>query len=300
MELFSFEKFINQNESMRIDEKQYVDSKSMENLIDLEKAGSNPSDFLNYFDGFYVINLDKRKDRLEAFSKQMKESGVKDFVRVQAYDGEKNLDKVLKDPKYLLDKYSDICDISSLKSPDPNRLKRECGVYACAESHRTAVLQAKADGCKRPLILEDDSCPTKALFYRGTSVIDELKDIQYDLLNLGIVRMKFHEERGIFKGSTLIRKLYKGTPTKFHAYSVDPRFYDDYIQYSLKNWDWHIDIQVMSQALHKGKDVYAVHPRMFTQLGDFSDLRQKKIKKGGLDEIAFRFPHQAKRDDSYW
>lgn len=275
------------------------ESASYENLIDYDRAGENPKKFFEYFDGFYVINLKNRKDRLKMFTEQMKASGVKDFVRIEAHDGKKNAEKVFKDPLYILDKYSDLCDIEPLVQKKNKSTIIDCfGSYACAESHRLAVMKAKADGCKKPLILEDDASPTKALFYRGTKMIEEIKKVPYDIVNMGIVRMKF-EGHDHFSGKGLLRKLKQGGLTKFHAYTLNPDFYDDFLRYSLNNWHYHVDIQVTLECLKNGKSLYAFNPRPFTQLGDFSDIQQKKIQKGGMDEIAFRFPHQPVRNDSY-
>jgi GR25 family glycosyltransferase involved in LPS biosynthesis len=271
----------------------------METLIDLEKSGNNHKDFFDYFDKIYVINLKRREDRLEMFSSQMKEAGV-DFTRIEAVDGEKIKDKIFKDPSSILEKYSDIYDLDKMLKRNRDKILTEPGIFACAESHRLAILKAKEDGSKRPLILEDDASLTKALFHRGTQMINEIKDADFDMVNLGIVRMKFDEGREHFSGSGLLRRLEKGVPTKFHAYTVNPEFYDEFLRYSLSAWEYLPDIQVTSQCLKNKKDYLAIHPRPFTQLGDYSDLREKKIKKGGLDEIAFRFPHQAKRNDSYF
>ena len=273
-------------------------NESYEDLIDRDRAGENPKNFFNYFDGIYVINLKSRKDRLKMFTDQMKASGVKDFVRIEAHDGKKNAEKVFKDPLYILDKYSDLCDTEKLAQKKRKSSIVECfGSYACAESHRLAVMKAKADGCKTPLFLEDDASPTKALFYRGSKMIEELKKASYDIVNMGIVRMKFEEDH--FSNGGLLRKLKHGNLTKFHAYTLNPDFYDDFLRYSLNSWYYHIDIQVTAECLKNGKSFYAFHPRPFTQLGDFSDIQQKKIQKGGMDEIAFRFPHQPIRKDSY-
>lgn len=272
---------------------------NMEILIDFEEVNHH-KDFFDYFDRIYVINLKRRPDRLKMFSSQMKESGVKDFTRIEAIDGEKLKKEIHKDPSSILEKYSDIHNLEEMLKRDRKRILTEPGIFACAESHRMAILKAKEDGSKRPLILEDDACPTKALFHRGLKIVKEIKASNFDIINLGIVRMKFDEGRNHFSGNTLLRKLEKGIPTKFHAYTLTPEFYDTFLKYSLLSWDNHIDIQVTTECLNNENAFLAVHPRPFTQLGDFSDLRRKKIKKGGFDEIAFRFPHQAVRTDSYF
>jgi hypothetical protein len=266
---------------------------SYESLIDPNKVKNNVRDFFNLFDGIYVINLKERKDRLNLFSLQMKETGV-DFKVVEAYDGKLHADKVAKDPMYLLDQYSDICDVKPLK--EKMNLKNVIdlpGVYACAESHRKAVMTAMNDGCKSPLIFEDDSCPTQALFYQGSQMAKELKETDYDIVNMGIGGVKFTEDRGYFNpGSELVKKLQKGTLTKFHAYTLNSRFYLDFLKYSLKSWCEHVDIQVTKESLRNKKEFYAIHPRPFTQLGDYSSIQQKVIRKGGTDEVAFRFPRK--------
>lgn len=50
-------------------------------------------------------------------------------------------------------------------------------------------------------------------------MINEIKSNNFDMINLGIVRMKFEADRELFSGSSLLKKLEKGIPTKFHAYT---------------------------------------------------------------------------------
>lgn len=280
------------NESAFINESAFRflgEAKEMEVLVDLEEVGKNPSDFFGAFDGIYVINLKQRDDRLKSFKDQMKAAGVNagDIKRVEGYNGKEMADKVFKDPMYLLDKYSDLVDVKKLTEGNLDRVKQEPGCYACSESHRLAVMQAQKDGCKRPLIFEDDAVLTKALFTQGSKMRERIDSLKYDFLNMGLGETKFNGRN--FNGRGLVQKLVKGSPTKFHAYSVEEKSMDDFIKASLKNWTYHVDIVVTNEFRDGGKKFYAMNPRPFTQLGDHSDIQGKEIGKGGKGEMAFKF-----------
>ena len=44
-------------------------------------------DFSKYFDKIYVINLDRRPDRYEAFQREMSKYGIENVERFSAIDG---------------------------------------------------------------------------------------------------------------------------------------------------------------------------------------------------------------------
>jgi len=82
-----------------------------------------------YFDKVYVINLDRRPDRYEAFKKEIAKYGIENVERFSAIDG------------------------TTIMGNNIPLLAGEIGVL---ESHLEIIKKCKEDGLKNVLILEDD------------------------------------------------------------------------------------------------------------------------------------------------
>jgi GR25 family glycosyltransferase involved in LPS biosynthesis len=82
-----------------------------------------------YFDKVYVINLDRRPDRYEAFQKEIAKYGIENVERFSAIDG------------------------ATIMANNIPLLAGEIGVL---ESHLEIIKKCKQDGAKNVLILEDD------------------------------------------------------------------------------------------------------------------------------------------------
>jgi len=245
----------------------------------------NAKDFLSWFDHIYVINLDSRKENMDHINKWCKDIGFNGFSRFSAYDGKANLEKDKKDLKAFLQKYKDVegVDLDKIYNNENGGLdKAHAGQYACAESHRQCILDSIKKGYKRPLILEDDAVPAKALYEIGTKVIDQIKNRNYDLINFGHRESIFKDK---YDGNGLIQTLQKGkVPTMFHAYTVHPNYYHQYLNDSLNSLYGHIDNVINAEGPNNGKKFLGVNPRLFVQIGNHSDIQNKVIRKGGAGE----------------
>lgn len=82
-----------------------------------------------YFDRVYVINLDRRPDRYEAFKKEIAKYGIENVERFSAVDG------------------------TTIMANNIPLLAGEIGVL---ESHLEIIKKCREDGVKNVLILEDD------------------------------------------------------------------------------------------------------------------------------------------------
>lgn len=82
-----------------------------------------------YFDKIYVINLDRRPDRYEAFQKEIAKYGIENVERFSAIDG------------------------TTIMANNINLLAGEIGVL---QSHLEIVKKCKEEGLKNVLIMEDD------------------------------------------------------------------------------------------------------------------------------------------------
>lgn len=132
MELPDFEKF-DSKERIKSNYKWFKDK-----AISNKKQNYNIND---YFDGIYVINLDRRLDRKESMTRKLEQFGISaEFFR--AYDGQ--LLKPFVDPNILV--------------------RRTPGYLACLLSHIEVIKNSYAKGMESILILEDD-----AIFHKNFS-----------------------------------------------------------------------------------------------------------------------------------
>ena len=88
-----------------------------------------------YFDKVFLINLDKRKDRLDRCNEIFEKNGVLDLV--ERFPG------IIPDPSE---------DIPYTKDTE----KIKVPLYGCLLSHINIIKKAKSEGLKSILVLEDD------------------------------------------------------------------------------------------------------------------------------------------------
>lgn len=117
------------------------------------------------FDKIYVINLDERTDRMEAFDKQAKELGII-YERWPAIKGEKGV------------------------------LPRK---EACKKSHRTAIKKAMDLGVQRVFVFEDDAAFVDDFNNKLKHFYSEIPE-NWDMLYLGAWHLNFKPyKEGIVK-----------------------------------------------------------------------------------------------------
>lgn len=130
----------------------------------------------DYFDKIYLINLDKRPDRLAEASDQLRMAGIHKWHRIAGVDiGVENIDKY---------------DLSTIRNfhignvTDEQRKKYIAASIGVRKAHLNCVLDAKANGYKKILIFEDDIVvhpKLNNLFYNSLCLCGE----NWDLLYLG-------------------------------------------------------------------------------------------------------------------
>ena len=125
-----------------------------------------------YFDKVFVLNLDRRQDRMEKISEKLNKLEIK-FERFSAVDGE-NLDFT---PKYI-------------NKPGSGLIENKYAL-ACLLSHLEIVKESKKRGYKRILIFEDDVLISKEI----KVILQELRKIKYwKLLYLGSSQYNWNVE----------------------------------------------------------------------------------------------------------
>lgn len=120
----------------------------------------------------YVINLDRRPDRLRDIAEKLASIGV-GFERISAVDGRKI------NPKRNVNRF-----LASLYSgPDSNML----AAVGCYLSHRSIWQRMVRDGVTQALILEDDADPVS---WDENIMHVRLSDLKLDMLRLGSNKLK--------------------------------------------------------------------------------------------------------------
>ena len=224
------------------------------------KEASEKKHILNKtFDKVYLINLDKRKDRLEECKKIIDKSGLV-VERVSAVDG-----SLLKEEE-LNRAFLDHIPEHTLR-----------GAHGCVMSHYNVIKQAKEEGHSSILILEDDFELVSDIRIQGQvrNFTDLFKDYfgqvpeDWELLYLGA-------NHNIHQGQTLpMIKTNVGKPVNSyttHAYAVKESMYDKLLDIFNKDAN-NCPSDIGLCTLQKEMDTcYALYPSLIAQRVGYSDI----------------------------
>jgi len=122
------------------------------NLSEAESEGKDVFHLNKAVDATYMINMDKRKDRLKSFQEEAEKRSLK-FKRLAGVDGEK---LPMKDVEPFLDKIGAVKRMKKYKGKDYREAKAR-GRAGCNASHIKCIEEAKKAGHKNVCILEDDT-----------------------------------------------------------------------------------------------------------------------------------------------
>jgi hypothetical protein len=196
-----------------------------------------------YFDKVFLINLDKRKDRLERCNTIFTENNVLDLV----------------------ERFPGIIPDTSMNIPytkDTEKIK--IPLYGCLLSHISIIKKAKAEGLKTVLVLEDD-----VDFINIETIdkaVDQLKNKDWSLFYLG---SNTHIPLTRVDPNLLILK--KGYAT--HAIAYHANFYDYFIEsFEQKKIDI-IDVWLSDNGQEKFPS-YCTYPITAVQISNYSDIHE--------------------------
>lgn len=217
--------------------------------------------FNNYFDEIFLINLHRRKDRMQAAHKKLSDVGIR-YTRIEGYDG--RLFNFGVNPK-----------INGQTTP---------GYIACNLTHTSVVQRAKDDGLKNFLVFEDDIKIINDVSRKFTESIEQMKqdNIEWDMLFLGYFLVSRKSENDWFFIHKQFDKKYirldeydfvdEGRVLEIygcHAVAFNERIYDvildAYKDNLVENYD-NLIFQLMRQG--KLKNVYGCVPQLFVQEAD--------------------------------
>ena len=205
---------------------------------------------MDIIDKIYILNLDRRIDRMNDMTKLMNELMVYKWERFPAIKPKFNsIDR---------DLYSGYNRMMKLNK------KYVKGSVGCKLSHIEILKLAKKNHYKSILILEDD-----VEFVGNFRHIDigmrELEGIRWDILYLGLGRAKYKE----IEGKVFLHKVVKGLCT--HAYIVNNLSYTKIIKL-LENSNKQIDV-TYQENFGNYLQCYII-PNQFQQNKSYSDINR--------------------------
>ncbi len=219
----------------------------------------------------YLINLDRRRERLENFSKQYESSDMgakKPFRRVEAVDGSKielmgTVTPEIEDGIKRIEK-------TGMRTSHPQMTR---GMIGCYKSHYKVWNEIYASGKPYGLVFEDDAEMDPEIFKKiETRVVFPQ---EWDVILLGNVRLADYE-KGPAPGLLHVRDFWG-----LHGYLISRRGVAKMMLYRDMPISLQIDI-FMSKLATEGKlDVFALDPPIVFQ-GNFGTDLQMRITPKAL------------------
>lgn len=218
------------------------------NYFQERKEDDNVININDYFDNIYVLNLDRRSDRLEKTKSKLNKLGIK-FKRFSAIDGNN-----------LYGDY-DFTNFVVGKGMLENKY-----ALACFKSHIEIVKDAKLNNYNRILIFEDDILISKDIHIH----IQKLKNIKnWKLLYFGSSQYDWNVQ---FIEDFFISKKTHGT----FAYAIDSSIYDDIINLDNNNNNNNTIDYLLTNIQYKYYgDCYTFYPNICIADVSNSDIRKE-------------------------
>jgi GR25 family glycosyltransferase involved in LPS biosynthesis len=221
----------------------------------------------------YLINLDKRKERLENFTTQWNTSDLgqkSKFKRVQAVDGSTielmgTVAPEIEDGINRIEKYG-------VRTSHPQMTR---GMIGCYKSHYKVFQEIYTSGKPYGLVFEDDAEMDPQIYHKATQRLDFPND--WDVILLGHVRLMDYE-KGPKPGLLRVRDFWG-----LHGYLISRRGVSKMLLYKDMPINLQIDI-FMSKLATDGKlDVYALDPPIVRQGNFGTDLQMRITPKVLVD-----------------
>lgn len=210
---------------------------------------------LDYFDGAFYLNLDKRIERKEAFEKRSAEIGIQAerFPATQLSEGD---------------------------VPNPLNNKDWHIKISCTYSHFEMIKEAKSRGWKNCLIFEDDCIFEPNFIQKMKECIVDLKSVEWDMFYMG------GEPNS--ECYSITDNLAKCTTGLYgtHAYAINESFYDKIL--SIPYTSGVIDTLFLfydrsNKKYLMSKELLAIQDEDFE-----SDLWHGKIKRTKIYQEAYK------------
>jgi GR25 family glycosyltransferase involved in LPS biosynthesis len=208
------------------------------------------------FDKVYIINLERRNDRKNKISNELKKVGITNYEFITAIDG-KNPDiyKMYK----------------KLKNEKKSKLKSS-GHLGCLLSHVKVLNKAYTDGCNQSLIIEDD------IFFKYNNFIDELKNIiicPWKIIFLGAPII----EKKIFLNKWAHCNKFPGT----YGYIIKRELIQNTLTL-INTMENSIDL-IFMKYLHKSNFCFILNDFVLTDIVDSDTSKKKPIFQKLIDNL---------------
>ncbi len=210
----------------------------------------------DFVDHTFVLNLDKRPDRLAKITKELEKIEL-EFERFSAISAE-DFDN----------------DIKNVPAFEIHKINREASseylmaMYGAKKSHMVMLEIAKKRGYKKILILEDDS-----VFHENANdifdkAINQMEDGEWDLLHLGA-----NQRKPFIKINENLCKIRMANAN--FAYIIPESMYDVLLEGAPKSGK--ILDQYVAEEIHSNYECFCIRPHIVWQVAGFSDILQKHV-----------------------
>jgi GR25 family glycosyltransferase involved in LPS biosynthesis len=184
-----------------------------------------------FFDKIYCINLEERVDRWMSAKKEMDEMGIQNVKRFSA-------------------------------------IKNKIGHLGCRDSHIEIIKDAKNNGYKRILILEDDFIFINKDKDQINDILNQLNNVDWELFYFGAT-VHLYDGKLVKVDKNLVQTNFAYTT---HSYAVNSSIYDFIID-NAKNYDI-IDI-FYNDHIVKNNKTYISNPMICLQRESYSNVENK-------------------------
>lgn len=221
-----------------------------------------------FYDYICVINLDSRPDRWSNMQAQFARLNIERAYRFSAI----SFDKLQLNPPPENFKSYALAGLQR-KNEDANAEHQIKAMWGCLSSHIGAIEYAKSNNWPYVLILEDD-CEFE--FYANKVmhlVVDQIKNLEWDMLYLGGNQKKYGKKLCVAKNLLSVTGV-----TLAHAYIVKATIYDK-IMHEAPKAGMTID-DFYTKSLQKEIKTLLVKPQIvFQSPDDVSDISQVARRK---------------------
>ena len=203
-----------------------------------------------YFDKVYVLNLNRRKDRLKTSTKKLEYCEI-EFERFAAVDGSvlQNVWETFSSKKHTL--------------ANPNYL-------ACAISHLSIYRDALDNGYSKILIVEDDVSIRKNANEEFNNIIDSLPD--WELLYLGFIPLTDDRTQWTYKEFDVVSKNIAQSKNFWglYGYGISSELMQEVLERYNRDFSMELDRFFVKEIQPRGKS-YGIIPQIFAAEDGYSD-----------------------------
>lgn len=215
----------------------------------------------NYFDKVYLLNLNRRKDRLKESTKKLEYCEI-EFERFAAVDGSvfQNVWETFNSKEHYF--------------TNPNYL-------ACALSHLSIYKDALDNGYSKILIIEDDNSIRKNANAEFGNIINELPE--WELLYFGFIPLTddcsqwtYNDLDNLSKNVVLSKNFWG-----LYGYGISSGLMKEVLERYSNDFSMELDRFFVNEIQPRGKS-YGITPQIFAAEDGFSD-NSLMIERGMME-----------------